>query len=618
MKSRTKYHIFLWLLFSLIFQQCANVGPLGGGPKDEDPPKFIGSEPQKYSRNIKPKKVIMQFDEFLVLKNLNDNLIISPPLNEDPDVKLRGKKVQIKNHKNVIFEDNTTYTYYFDDAIVDLHEENPVKNFEFVFSTGASLDSLSVRGQVLYANNLLPEENVYVSLYKPGMNDTIPLDSLPYFVRPYYVSKSNELGEYQINNVRYGKYLIFSLQDLNGNYYFDLPSENISFLDSLVIPQEVFDIIPDSIPIRPGDTALMDSLWEYHSHSMVQNPVNLFLFTQDDSIPRLLETSVELDKRIDFFFKFPIRDSLNIKILENSIEDDWYLPEFSAHQDTLSLWLTKLPTDTLKISLHVDTLVADTLKFVVKAPKKQEEQNKRKRRNKEESNKQEKEDKKLKYSSNVDNVFPYYKDIFIKFETPLQYANFDNMVVMEDTTGILLDVHFTDSVKRILRIHHEWKQGVKYKIILPQESLVDIYEQESDSIMFNFTTTSEDDYGSIKVDIKMDSLVQSGNPYIMMLVQGQAESEKVIQKHISYGDTLMVFPHILEGDYFLKVINDMNRNGSWNTGNYGQKLMAEPVYFFQKILSMKEGWDVEDQWLIQSTDRKRPVVVNKDQKDKRK
>lgn len=614
MKINTLYKIFLGLLTAFLFHQCASVGSLGGGPKDEDAPVFLGSEPQKYSRNTKPKKILMQFDEFLVLKSLSENLIISPALNEDPDIKLRGKNVLIKNQKDIIFEENTTYTYYFDDAIVDLHEENPIKNFEFVFSTGASLDSLSVRGKVLQTSNLIPEENVYVSLYKQGMNDTIAFDSLPYFVRPYYVSKTNELGEYQINNVRYGEYLLFALKDLNGNYYFDMPGENISFLDSLVTPQEVFDFIPDSIPIRLADTALMDSLWEYHSHSMVENPVNLFLFAQDDSIPRLMETFVELEKRIDFFFKYPIRDSLKIKIIDNSIEEDWYLPEYSSHQDTLSLWLKKFPTDTLIISLQVDTLKLDTLEFVVNAPKKEEDKNKRKRRNKEDtkSNKNEEENG-FKYVSNLENPHPFYKDLTIKFEAPLAYANFENMVVMEDTIEIQVDVKFTDSIQRNLRVHYEWEEGIDYKIILPQESLRDIFKQENDSLVFKFTTTTEDDYGDIQMNISIDSLEQSGDPFILLLVQGDAEKESIIQKHIISSDTNLTFNHIREGDYYLKAIKDFNNNGRWNTGHYGSQLKAEPVYFFQKTLSMQDGWTVSDSWIIHIEDRKRPPVIKKEE-----
>jgi len=614
LKLNTLYKLIILLIISLVFQQCANVGSLAGGPEDLDPPVFQGSEPPKYSRNITPQKISLQFDEFLVLKSIKENLIISPPLNEDPEVILRGKKVVIKNHKDVVFEENTTYTYYFDDAIVDLHEENPIVNFEYVFSTGASLDSLSIRGIMLNASNLLPEENIYVSLYKSSMNDTIPLDSLPYFVRPYYVSKTNEKGEYQINNIPYGEYLLFGIQDLNSNYYFDMPGEKISFIDHFAIPEEVFEIIPDSIPLRISDTAYMDSIWEFHSHKMVKNPLDLFLFSQDDSIAKLMETSVELGKKIDFYFKFPIRDSLNINILDNSIEEDWYIQEYSALKDTLSLWLTKFPVDTLKISLQVDTLKLDTLDFIVNIPEIKKEDNKRRRRKKEEDKTQPKEDKSIKYTSNLKNLHPYFQDLILVFETPLEYANFEYMRMMEDTVEVKAEVYFLDSIQRKLSIHYDWKEGINYEIFLPQESLRDIFELESDSIVFNFTTSTEDDYGNIEMDITMDSIDKNGDPFVLMLVQGEAESEKIIQKHVIYSDTNIVFKHIIEGDYFLKALKDFNHNGRWNSGHYGRQLLPEPIYFFQKTLSMKEGWDVQDKWRIQSSDKKRPILIKKEEK----
>ena len=307
-------------VIALILRSCASPGPLSGGEKDIDPPVFLGSDPPKFSRNTMPKKVVMEFDEFLVLNELNQNLLISPPLNEDPDIKLKGRKVLIKNHKDLVFDTNTTYTYYFGNAICDLHETNPIENFEYVFSTGSSLDSLSIRGKVLNSRYLNPEESVYVCLYKMGMNDTIPFDSLPYFVRPYYVARTNKLGEYQLNNLRKDEYLAFAVKDMNSNYYFDMPNEEIAFIDSMLIPQEVFDFIPDTIPIDTSDYYLMDSLWKNHSYSIVKDPVDLFMFVQDDSIPRLMETKVTEHQKIDFFFKFPIHDSIHMMDGRYSVE----------------------------------------------------------------------------------------------------------------------------------------------------------------------------------------------------------------------------------------------------------------------------------------------------------
>ncbi len=613
LKTKNLYIFIIFVALGFILQQCANPGPLGGGPKDEDPPVFLGSEPVKYSRNSTPRKVIMEFDEFLVIKDLNQNLIISPPLNEDPEIKLKGKKVLIKNHKDLVYDSNTTYTYYFGNAICDLHEELPIQNFEFVFSTGSSLDSLSIRGQVLNARYLTPEEGVYVCLYKKNMNDTIAFDSLPYFVRPYYVSRTNADGEYQLNNIRAQEYLTFAVKDANNNYFFDMPNEEIAFIDSLLLPQEVLDYIPDTIPIDTSKYELMDSLWKYHSYTMIDNNTDLFMFSQDDSIPKLLESLVFENQRIDFFFKFPIRDSVHIRLLNDSIPLDWHKKEFSKNKDTLMLWLTRIPHDSLYLELRVDTIQADTIGFLVKKPAPEKKINRRKNKKKD---KKEKKDKiVIKYKSNASKTLAYFKDLDLEFETPLKYANLDNIILIEDSVEVSPEIQFTDSLQRKLRISYEWKQETKYKFILPQEALSDLFGVENDSIIISFNTTMEDSYGNLNMNLQFEDTLIS--PVLLLLVSGEADKEKIVQKHRITTDTLLSFANINEGDYYVKAIIDYNDNGKWNTGHFGLKRPAEPVYYFEKTISSKAGWDIEESWTPTDKDRKRPLKIEKEKEEKK-
>jgi len=610
LKNNLKYFLFSLVILSFLLQYCASPGPLKGGPKDEDPPVFLGSEPVKFSTNQKPRKIIMEFDEFLVLENINQNLIISPPLNEDPDVKLKGKKVLVKNDKDVEWEENTTYTYFFGDAICDLHEKNPYHNFEFVFSTGPEIDSLSIRGKILEARYLSPEESVFVALYKKGMNDTIPLDSLPYFVRPYYIARTDNLGEYSLNNIRYDEYMMFAIKDVNNNYYFDLPNEEIAFLDSLVYPQEIFEYIPDTIPVFPGDTALMDSLWKYHSYTMVKNPVDLFMFLQADSIPRLLETNVTLERKIDFYFQYPFHDSLIIKLINDTLAKDWYVKEFSRYKDTMTLWLKDIPNDTLEIQLSIDTIQADTLEFVVKEePKEKEVRPKRKRRQNKENNEEKTEKEVIKYQNNLKTPFDFFKSLKINFETPLIYYNLDNVVLIEDSVEVQAQYTFLDSLHRHLKIDYDWKEGTPYQFIIPQDALRDMFDVGNDSIKLNFTTTTPDNYGNIALNIQLDSLLKT--PMLIELVQGEAEKEKILKQYSIWSDSLLQIKNIPEGNYYLKAIEDRNDDQRWNSGNYGEKLQPEQVFYFPLPISIKASWDVEDDWEIKFSDRKRPEKPKK-------
>jgi len=610
-----KRYIFAFavLFMAFLLQQCASPGPLSGGEKDIDPPVFLGSDPANYSKNIQARKILMEFDEFLVLKELKKNMMISPPLNEEPEVKLKGKKVLIKAPKDLVFDTNTTYTYFFGDAICDLHEENPLHNFEFVFSTGAILDSLSIRGKVLSADHLLPQEDVFVCLYKKGINDTIPFDSLPYFIRPYYVARTNKEGEYQLNNLRFDNYLIFAVKDANGNYFYDMPNEDIAFVDSLIYPQEVFDYIPDTIPIDTSDYHLMDSLWGHYAVSVVKKPTQLFLFTEQDSVPRLLETKVEENRKIDLYFKYPVRDSIHIRLLNDSSSNPWYMEEFSTNRDSLSLWLTRIPSDSLIIELMVDTIQPDTLKLLVRKKQEEKETGRRRRRNKEDKKGKGHEKQVIKYTSNVKSTLDYFTQVQFQFETPLQYANFDHIVLIEDSNKVEPNIKFTDSIQRKLEVSYNWQQAHKYKLILPQEAFEDIFGIQNDSIILNFQTTSEDDYGNIHVHFQFDSPLQ--HPMLVFLVKGEAEKEKIIQKHIIYSDTLLEIKHVQEGDYLIKAIIDNNNNGKWDSGNYGLHLLPEPVYFMQKTLSLTSGWDLEESWTPSIEDMKRPLLIKK--KDKK-
>lgn len=603
-------------IIALIVKSCASPGPLSGGEKDIDPPIFMASDPPQFSKNTQPKKIFLEFDEFLVLEDLNSNLLFSPPLNEEPDIKLKGRKVVIKNHKDLILDENTTYTYYFGNAICDLHESNPITNFEYVFSTGPTLDSLSVRGTLLNAQYLTAEEGVYVCLYKNHINDTISFDSLPYFVKPYYVARTNELGEYQLNNLRKDDYLIFAVQDMNSNYYFDMPNEKIAFLDSLTSPQDVYDFIPDSIPINTEYKELMDSLWKYHSVSVIQTPVDLFLFLQDDSIPKLLETKVTEHKKIDFYFKFPIRDSIHFKLLNDSTDMPWHKKEFSKNKDTLTLWLTRIPHDSLFIQYQIDTIQADTLEMMVR-PKLAKKPKKKRFRSKDKGEKKKEEKKVLEYTTNIKNSLAYYQNIKIAFETPLKYANFEYAILIEDSVAVESNIYFSDSIHRKISIEYPWQQETKYKLVLPQESLIDIFNLENDSIIFNFTTTSDDDYSKIILNLSFDSC--QFFPLLISLVKGDADKEKIIQQHRIMGDTLLSIHHVSEGDYMIKAMEDFNDNGHWNTGHYGKKLAPETIYYYQKRLTTKAGWDNEEKWHLTISDRIRPESIKvKDDGNKKK
>ena len=216
---------FLFVLIFMILIGCARIGSPAGGPMDEEPPKIRKSDPPNFTTEFQGKNIEIQFDEYIRLDDVNQKLIISPPLQSRPQVRTKGKSVLISIEDTLI--ENTTYTFNFNDAIVDNNEGNPLENFQFVFSTGSTLDSLILAGRVINAfNNEIPD-NVVIVLYEDLS------DSAIFKNQPLFLTKLNDKGQFLLRNLRAGTYQIYALQDENLNYIYD-PPEPVAFSDTLV------------------------------------------------------------------------------------------------------------------------------------------------------------------------------------------------------------------------------------------------------------------------------------------------------------------------------------------------------------------------------------------------
>ena len=180
---------FLPSLFLLIFlSRCANPVTPEGGPKDVKPPKVLEADPPENSIHFHKKEIHITFNKYVQLKDHSNQVNIAPPTLRHTDIRLRGKSIVIKLNDSL--KSNTTYSINFGDAISDITENNILHNFIYSFSTGSYIDSLSLSGKVINAFNLVPQKDVIAELYI-NENDTLPLDSLPYHVKPYYLAKTN-------------------------------------------------------------------------------------------------------------------------------------------------------------------------------------------------------------------------------------------------------------------------------------------------------------------------------------------------------------------------------------------------------------------------------------------
>ena len=596
------------LILLLIVVSCANPIAPTGGPKDETPPEFLGSDPVNRTTLFKSDKIDLAFDEFVVLKELNKHLLVSPPTQHKLDIKTKGKGLRIKFDKEEILADSTTYTIYFGDAIVDLHESIPLSNFQYVFSTGPDIDSLSIRGKVLEAQYLIPSEEIYVCLYLNN-NDTLSFDKMPQNIRPYYVAKTNKDGFFEINNIRNDSYLIFALKDANANYFNDMPNEAIAFVDTLVLPEEVFDFIPDTIPIDTANVMLMDSLWANYAIPITKHTYTLLLYEPQDSVQKIIKKTLLNNNRMHFEFKYPLKDSVQFEVLnlDSIAESTIFLAEYSSKMDTLDLWFLKPFADTIRLKMVVDTLKADTIQILLNAPVVKKTGNAKR-------GKSTKASKTIKaatiaYSINIKSELPYFSKGKIVFETPIRNANFENCTLLEDSTSVPFKIEFTDKVKRKLVVDYPWKEGVNYRFEIPDQALTDIYGTQNDSIVANFKTTEESKYGELQVYFILPETSKSH--WLAQLIKGDADKEKVLGFAPVKDSSTVIFSNLKDDKYRIKILEDRDNNGRWSSGDYLKKLLPEKVFYFPTAIEIKAGWKVEEEWVVSDDAQENPSVKSK-------
>ncbi len=375
-----KYKYFLSIIGILsIFQFCAQPGSLTGGAKDTEPPVMQASKPALQARNYKGKKIIIKFDEFLNFNDINSKFLSSPPLSEKPDIKMKGKSLIIKLKEDL--KDSVTYVFSFEDAVQDFHENNPIKDFKFVFSTGNNIDTLEASGNLYDALSQKPVEDAYVMLYKTHN------DSIPYNEAPVYVARTDSAGHFKIDYIKQEKYKIFALTDIDMNYKYSLPNEQIAYLDSLIFPTANGELQIDTLKagtevhkISDGDTTSFvlenDSIIRHQNTHFFPNNLKLFMFQEDNDNQYVESDSRPMKGQLTVnWHKYPEdikTKALNFDLSKTLIEKTdtgrqvsyWITDKNLLEKDSLALEFSFYNLD----SLEQKVLESDTVFFTYKAP----------------------------------------------------------------------------------------------------------------------------------------------------------------------------------------------------------------------------------------------------------
>ena len=538
---------------------CATIVSPTGGPKDITPPKMVSSEPKDLSTNFKGNKLILTFDEYVQLKTPEKFLLISPPLSKLPDIKLKGHSVIVKLEDSL--RSNTTYNFYFGEAIVDLTENNPIPNFNFAFSTGPDIDSLSLSGTVTDAFTRAPAKGVFVELYK-DFTDSIPKKQIP-----TYVSRTSDKGNFHFSNLASGKYRAIALLDGDNDYIYNLPTESIGFSSDSVQPYYNAINLSDTVAVKKTDLK-------------TQNLVSIVMFQEPDSIQRIVKSAIVAKNRLSIIFRYPTK-SPGFRPLNIPDSLPWAVLEWNHTNDTLNAWLLNKP-DTLKLQVMQHGIVSDTIiigtamKVTGKAPKIAREIP-------------------LDYTTSLSNrMLGYNNPLMLTFSDPVKKYDLKAIVTrsiaVKDTSFIKPEMHFTDSIHRHLLITFNWNATDKYDIYIPRAAFTDIYDNKCDSTHIPFQMKSVEEYSKLAVIInrKDDSY-----PVIIQLLN---EKGTVLAQRTITNEKRVDFGLLAPGKYGLKAIFDRNANGRWDTGVFLKKIQPEKVLVHPKMFDLKANWEEEETW----------------------
>ncbi|WP_066628263.1 Ig-like domain-containing protein [Labilibacter marinus] len=580
------YILALAALFMLIYS-CANPGYPTGGPKDESVPVVKKSTPPANALNYKEDKVIIEFDEIIKLKDVNQKFVVSPPLKKRPKIEARANKLSVRFDEDEVLQDNATYTLDFADAITDNNEGNALESFVFSFSTGEVVDSFAILGNVWEALDLAPIEGAIVLAHK-NLNDTAFTHDIP--VR---LAKTDNTGHFALRNLSPGEYRVYAIEDGNRNYMFDQPGEHIAWIDTIISPSMEYVEMPDSI--TPDSVVFREEL------VYSPNDLKLFMFKEEETEQYSMGEERKDSNTMAFYFNLPLEEFNIEPITETPVTEDWAILEPSSKNDTMFIWITDSALyrrDTLKMAysyMGLDTLdnpalINDTVRmYHFKLPPQRETRRSKKKKKKVVPTLQ-----MGKSSSGVD----VYGSFNFIMPTPIKSFNQEGMQLFEQVDTLMEKRDYTfvqdSAFKRRYSVKTKWTPGAKYTLVIDSASIEDVYGLKCDSIGKQFTVKDLDSYGMILLNIG-----HGGDEWLIQLLNNS--DEIIRQKYVPTSGKL-AFQNLNPGAYKIKLVMDKNMNEKWDTGNYELKIQPEQVFYYPGKIDLRATWDHVVEWKLEEFD----------------
>lgn len=611
--SKSLYYIFI-IIAAAVMYSCANIGNPSGGPIDKTPPIFMRSNPTPNAVNVKDRKIEIFFDEIVTLKDPSTKIIVSPAQTEMPRMSALGRKVTVELVDSLL--PNTTYTIDFSNSIQDNNEGNAIDNFAFAFSTGSVIDSMRVSGYVLDSRTLEPMQSVVVGLQSNLADSAFHKEKLQ------RVALTNDRGQFTIRNVSPGSYHIFALKDLDRDYKFGNPTEDIAFLDSIIVPSIGSREAADTVY---NDLNEIDTIMRATRPAYFPNDILLSMFNEDRK-SQYLANNLRVDStRISLTFAAASDTLPSLSIVgRNDVPDQWYTLERSQTNDTLTFWIRPphlVSADTLMVAttyLRTDTASnlswgTDTLKFTF-----QRQKAKKKKKNEETDSLEQIRFMELHPLAN--GTQEVYAPLLLQTGTPIERYSREafhlQRKLQNDTTfypAEIKSIALRDSTlsRRDLMLKVDWEPGAAYTLAVDSLAMTDIYGLQTKPLKVDFNVRKMEEYGNIVFNIPAvrDSA-------IVELLDG---TEKIVLRAPVKNHRAELL-NLLPGKYYARLFIDRNGNGKYDTGNYDMYLQPEETVYYPGAINLKKNWDVEQTWDIYATpiDKQKPEAIKKNKPERKK
>jgi hypothetical protein len=598
--------LFVALLYAAA---CAKVSAPTGGMRDRTPPVVTESQPENGARNFRGSRIDIGFDEFVVLDNINEKFMVSPPMKEKPRIYTRGKTVRIE-YKDQL-RDSTTYTFYFLDAIRDLNENNILDNYRFAFSTGPVIDSLSVTGNVYNALNLEVPEKTSVMLYR-DISDSAVIKQIP-----DYISRVDQTGYFRIDNVRGGRYRLYSLTDDDNSKTWNRVEEAFGFIDSVITVSPEKNYIPPVKDTTKTEVAQNRKIRQSEAASSAAarlaaraelpeqtGDYRLIHFNAVKKTRYLAASPRPSMYKLTYILSVP-PDTLDFGFSITDVSEDQYFIERSRAGDTINVWLTDSSVYSRPIittivnypftdSLGLDTYKEDTIQMRFLQP--------RAARNVKRAT------PKLNIRSSVTGgIMKPGQQLFFTAETPLREPDTSRIRLYEvvEKTNNRIPFRFERDTSGLSKfsLDARLREGSQYLLITDSEAFSNIYDETNDSTAMRLTVRETKSYSSLILNIQ--------NCQSKCIIQLLDRTEKLLAQKKVEGDGRVVFDLLDKGTYRVRAIHDINGDGEWTTGDFLAGRQPEPVSYMPKELEILEGWEAKEEWDVGVTNQKPRVLRTK-------